>query len=142
MALIDPHRTELICLTSVLLDHLPIYFSQFICFYAGNSKDIDKTIVVIASTTSFCLLCVAIFFFYRLYTHTSIGKENSNGKVFHEIELGWIDNENEIGRQSVWSNVYVTKLQDYETSEDENDDDGIYSVILRNNSCEQHNSMI
>jgi len=62
--------------------------------------------------------------------------------VFDEIELGWIDNENEIGRQSVWSNVYVTKLQDYETSEDENDDDGIYSVILRNNSCEQHNSMI
>ena len=98
----------------------------------------------VAASSSSCIIGIAIFFFYRLYTRTSIsrtGNEHSNVKVFDEIELSWIGNERDFDFNSVWSNVYMTNLRDYETSDDEIDDD-LCSVVLTNNCQESKTAML
>uniref|UniRef100_A0A7M5V4T6 Cnidarian restricted protein n=1 Tax=Clytia hemisphaerica TaxID=252671 RepID=A0A7M5V4T6_9CNID len=104
------------------------------CVHVQQDREvggIDKTIVITSSVACFTLLVVVFLFFYRFVNRTSLSR-TKNKKVVNleqkeeifdtpikmrDIEEGCVEN---VPIKSIWSNVYITKLEDYETSEDEN----------------------
>ena len=115
------------------------------CLYVHKQTStiigIDITVVVVLSVACFTVLVVVFVFFYRFFNRTSVIRNHKD-----ELNLKQIQNHNcndsfdkvwmssqmnldegnhqkntETEMKSVWSNIYITKLQDYETTDEEDE---------------------
>ena len=124
------------------------------CLYKQTQDSvigIDVTIVVVSALACLTVLVVVFVFYYRFFNHTSVTRNRKD-----ELELKKTRNHNfndsvniictsqkaveegnhqtnfETEIKSVWSNLYITKLQDYETTDEE--DEYVHCSVDEDNS--------